>query len=126
MNPVGQTVPLQNIDWAKNKKTLILYASATCRFCTESAPFYQRLLTEVKSKNVEFVAVLPQPIEQGQDYFDKLEVKVNSVLQGSLQTVGVRSTPTLLLVNEAGVVTEFWRGRLPPEKENEVINKLSS
>lgn len=124
-NPVGQTVPLQNIDWAKNKKTLVLYVSATCRFCTESAPFYQRLLEEVKSKDVKFVAVLPQPTEQGQDYLKKLDVKIDSVLQGSLQVVGVRSTPTLLLVNEAGVITESWRGKLPPEKENEVINKVS-
>jgi peroxiredoxin len=126
INPVGQTVSLQNVDWAKSKKTLVLYVSATCRFCTESAPFYQRLLQEVKSKDVKFVAVLPQPAEQGNDYLKKLDVKIDSVLQGSLQTIGVRSTPTLLLVNEAGTVTESWRGKLTPEKENEVMNKVSS
>jgi hypothetical protein len=83
-------------------------------------------LQEVKSKDVKFVAVLPQPVEQGNDYLKKLDVKIDSVLQGSLQTIGVRSTPTLLLVNEAGTVTESWRGKLLPEKENEVMNKVSS
>ncbi|MGB7209514.1 MAG: redoxin family protein [Pyrinomonadaceae bacterium] len=124
--PVGQAVPLENIDWAKNQKTLVLYVSTKCRFCTESGPFYQRLVQENALKNVKFVAVMPQPVEEGREYLTKLGVKIDEVYQTPLQSIGVRSTPTLLLVNDSGVVTDSWVGKLQPEREDQVISKLGS
>ncbi|MGH9932156.1 MAG: hypothetical protein ACREA9_23385 [Pyrinomonadaceae bacterium] len=39
----GTKFSLTGIDWAKNGKTLVLAVSDKCHFCSESAPFYQRL-----------------------------------------------------------------------------------
>jgi hypothetical protein len=39
-------------------------------------------------------------------------------------SIGVDGTPTLLLINKDGIVTDSWRGKLPPEKEREVIARL--
>ena len=122
--PVGQTIPLENVDWAKNKKTLVLYVSATCKYCTESAPFYQKLIQERSSNDVKFVAVMPQPVAEGREYLNKLGVKIDEVYQSPLQSIGVRSTPTLLLVDNTGVVTDSWVGKLQPERENQVRAKL--
>jgi thioredoxin-related protein len=124
--PVGKTVPLLDVDWKENKKTLILYMSTTCRFCKESSPFYQKLVKETASNNVKFLAVLPQDVDEAKDYFKTEKVEVKDVYKSSLSSIGVVATPILLLVNEEGVVSEFWRGKLPPEKETEVIAKLVS
>lgn len=124
--PVGQAIPLENIDWTKNQKTLVLYVSTKCRYCTESGPFYQRLLKENVSNKVKFVAVLPQTVEEGREYMDKLGIKIDEIYQSPLQSIGVRSTPTLLLVNESGVVTDSWVGKLPPERQTQIISKLAS
>lgn len=122
--PVGQNVPLQNIDWKKNNQTLVLYLSTKCRFCTESGPFYQRLLQESAGKNVRFITVVPQTVDEGREYLNSLGVKIDDVYQNPLQSIGVRSTPTLLLVNESGVVTDYWVGKLKEDKESQVLAKL--
>ena len=125
-NIIGKTISLENIDWTTNKKTLVLYISNTCHFCSESSPFYQRLVKESAEKGIKLIAVLPQPVDQGREYLKKLEVKIDDVYQSPLDSVGVRGTPTLLLANEKGIVTSFWVGKLTSEREEQVISKLTS
>jgi thiol-disulfide isomerase/thioredoxin len=121
----GKPMPLQNIDWAKNKKTLVLYISNKCHFCTESAPFYQRLAQEAAGKDIKLAAVLPQPVEQGQEYLKKLNVVgIDSVYQNSLSSLGVRGTPTILLVDENGKIINSWMGKLNSDRENQVLSIL--
>lgn len=123
--PLGKTVPLSGIDWQKNKKTLILYLSTRCRFCDESMPFYRRLAEKYsESKDVKLMAVFPQSVDEAKAHFKSHGVNINEVLNAQLTSIGVTATQTLLLVNESGVVTDMWKGKLPGEKETEVINKL--
>lgn len=65
-------------------------------------------------------------MEEAKEYLRKLEVKVEDVHSTSFASIGVTATPTLLLVNEEGVVSNYWRGRLSTDKETEVLSKLSS
>jgi hypothetical protein len=51
-------------------------------------------------------------------------VHVDDVKQVPLNTLGVRATPTLLLVNDTGVVTDVWVGRLQPDQEAQVLTAL--
>jgi thiol-disulfide isomerase/thioredoxin len=124
--PVGKTVPMQDVNWKENKKTLILYMSTSCRYCKESMPFYQKLVKETADKKVEFVAVLPQTTEEATEYFKTQNVEIKNVYNSSLSSIGVVATPILLLVNDQGVVSDYWRGKLPTEKEAEVLSKLAS
>lgn len=125
VTPLGKTVPLENINWKENKKTLVLYLSTSCRYCTESKPFYQRLVKESSAKGIKLVAVLPQPVEEAKDYLKQNEINITDVRNSSLNSIGVRATPNLLLVDDNGVVSNHWRGKLSAEKENEVMAKLS-
>ncbi len=50
-----------------------------------------------------------------------LEVK-----RSPLENIQVSGTPTLILTNEKGEIMDFWVGKLTPDKEAEVINKLNS
>lgn len=43
---VGTKISQLDIDWSKSDKNLLLMLSNSCRYCTESAPFYQRLVQE--------------------------------------------------------------------------------
>jgi hypothetical protein len=111
------------VDWKKNHRTLVLAISTTCHFCAESAPFYRRLGETIK--DVKLVAVLPQPVPEAQQYLGLARVHVDEVRQIPLSTVGVRATPTLLLVSDAGVVTDIWMGKLQPEQETQVFTTLA-
>lgn len=121
----GAHLSLPGVDWKANDRTLVLALSTQCHFCTESAPFYQRI-TEQRSKAGSFrlIAVLPQPVAEGQRYLKELGLTVDDVKQLPLDSLGVSGTPTLIEANNEGVVAESWRGKLTSDKETEVLNRL--
>jgi hypothetical protein len=114
---------LPGVDWAKNGRTLILAISTRCRFCKESAPFFKRIEKE-RPKDMRLVAVLPQPVDEAQKYLDGEGVHVDEVRQASPQSIGVVGTPTLLLVDGRGKVSNVWRGKLQPDDEEKVMAAL--
>ena len=121
--PIGQKLALLNVDWSQHKQTLVLALQEGCHFCTESAPFYQRLAAAAARRNVPVVVVLPQPVEVGRGYLAGLQVPFGDVRQATLGSLGVQATPTIMLVNGEGEVTGGWVGRLPAETESEVLRK---
>jgi hypothetical protein len=124
-DPIGRNIALPGVDFRKNQRTLVLALQTTCRFCTESGSFYQRLVRErVQFGGTRLVAVLPQTVEDSQAYLSNLGVAVDDVIQGSLLNIGVSGTPTLLLVNGSGVVTEAWSRKLHPAVEEAVLARL--
>ncbi|HEX8282834.1 MAG TPA: hypothetical protein VF588_05745 [Pyrinomonadaceae bacterium] len=123
----GAQVSVPGVNWADSEETVLLVLSDKCRFCTESAPFYQRLVRELSGKkDVRVVAVFPQEVEQGKKYLDELNVTVAQVAQATPDTFGVRGTPTLMLVDKSGTVKQSWVGRLNPERETEVLSRVKA
>ena len=120
----GSNVSIPGMDWQKNGKTLLLAIAPGCHYCSESAPFYQRLARETADGKAKLIAVLPTPDSEGRKYLKELGVNISEVKQVSLDSIGVTGTPTLILVNEAGVVTRAWVGQLPYDQEAEVLSQL--
>lgn len=118
----GNTVNLPDADWQKNGKTLLLVLSTTCHFCTESGRFYQRLAKG--AKGARLTAVMPQSVEDGRRYLKGLGVEPDDVRQAALSSLGVDGTPTLILVDDKGVIVNTWVGKLPPDGEREVLLEL--
>jgi thiol-disulfide isomerase/thioredoxin len=114
---------LPGVDWAKNKRTLVLAISTQCHFCTDSAPFFQRIQKET-AKDVKMVAVLPQRVDDSRKYLEREGVQVDDVKQATLNTIGVSGTPTLLLVDDSGKVADAWQGKLQPDQEGAVLAVL--
>jgi thioredoxin-related protein len=123
--PPGTTISLPNTDWSRNSRTLILAVSTTCHYCTESAEFYKAIVAQkVKKNSINIIAVLPQTQEQGKVYLEKLGVSVDEIKQAPLASIGVAATPTLLIIDQRGTVVESWVGKLPSDKEKEVLSRL--
>ena len=114
---------LPGVDWGKNGRTLVLAISTQCHFCTDSAPFFKRIDKE-RPKDLKLVAVLPQPVEESRKYLDGVGVLVDEVRQATPESIGVVGTPTLLLVDARGKVSDVWRGKLQPGDEEKVIARL--
>ncbi|HEV2350163.1 MAG TPA: redoxin family protein [Terriglobia bacterium] len=111
---------LPGVDWARNKRTLILAISTQCHFCTESAPFFQRIQKE-RASDLKLVAVLPQAVDESRKYLEGEGVQVDDIKQATLNAIGVKGTPTLLLVDNNGKVADVWQGKLPPDQEGGVL-----
>lgn len=120
----GDKVSIPNVDWAKSQKTLLLVLQKGCHFCTESAEFYRSIARVRAEKGVRVLAVLPQPVNEARDYLAKLSVDVDEVRQGTLDSVNVAGTPTLIFLDDNGVVRDVWVGKLSAEKESEVLSRL--
>ena len=122
---VGEKLPLTEVDWQRNGRTLLLVLQKGCHYCAESAPFYQKVVRQAEqSRRVHLIAVLPQAPQEAVDYLCELGVSITDVRQAKLRTIRVRGTPTVLLVSNTGVVERAWIGRLPADKESEVLGSL--
>jgi hypothetical protein len=121
----GTKIQLPGVDWGASEQTLLLALSERCHFCSESAGFYQRLVREKSQPDSpRIIAVLPQEVSRGQSYLTNLGVAVDDVKQSAMSVIGVSGTPTIILVDRTGVVKESWVGKLPPEREAEVLHRL--
>jgi len=121
----GDRVPVEGIDWAKSGRTLLLVLQKGCRYCTESAPFYQRLIKETAERNdVKMIALFPQSVTEGKQYLDQIGVNLSDIRQVPPAQVKVSGTPTLILVDQSGIAVDVWRGKLPPDAEAQVLSKL--
>ncbi len=123
---IGSVMNVPDVNWSQQPKTLVLALQSSCRFCNDSAPFYKRVIESVKDKNVKLVAVFPTDVEESAAYLQKLGLTNMEVKQSSLNGLQVSGTPTLILTNDKGEVTNYWVGKLTPDKETEVINQLNS
>lgn len=122
---VGTKLPLPDVDWSKSDRNLVLVLSTSCHFCSESTPFYQKLAQmKTGNGNVRLIAVLPQKVTEAQAYLSEHHISVDEVRQANPNTINVRGTPTLVLVDRNGTVVDSWKGKLPPEKETEVARRL--
>lgn len=126
MPVVGKTLDLPSQLFTVRPKTLILGLSATCHFCTESAPFYRRLMETVKDENTKIIAILPGTLEESSNYLAKLGLYGVEIYPAPISSVNSDATPTLVLANEKGEVSAFWIGKLSTEQETEVIDQVRS
>jgi hypothetical protein len=123
----GTQVSLEGIKWGESTKSVVLALSDQCHFCSESAPFYRRLTTELAQRgDIRVIAVFPQQVGDSKQYLSKLGVPISDVRQATLDSLGVRGTPTLMIVDKNGKVQESWVGRLSPDKESEVLSRIKA
>src|SRR5207247_2532848 len=75
VSQVGSTVQLKDVNWRKNKQTLLLVLRDGCHFCSDSAEFYRRLTTTVGAeRSTKLVAALPGSIDDSRTYLTGLGV----------------------------------------------------
>jgi hypothetical protein len=122
----GERIQLPGVDWSAAQHTAVVVLQAGCHFCSESAPFYARLAAAAAARRpaVALVAVMPHDPAQGRSYLDAQKVPIPHLVQARPGSIKVRGTPTILLVDQRGVVTRAWFGKLPPDKEREVLGAL--
>lgn len=103
----GQNAPsLAGVDYGRQSSTLLLFLNSSCRFCTQSMPLYQTLSKNKNKRSPTLVAVSVEALEDTRAYLETYNVRVDEIV---VHTTSV-PTPTLLLVDEAGVIRRRWVG----------------
>ena len=121
----GKKLSLPDVEWGESESTLVIALQSKCPFCTESAPFYKQLVsTQSIRSSRQLIVISPEPSEVTKKYLDSLGVAIKDIRQANFTALGVGGTPTLFLVDQQGVVTTIWRGRLNSEREADVLARF--
>lgn len=122
----GQVVNLPGYSPDGAVPTLVMAISTHCHFCQESEPFYQKLSAFRSSspRGFRIVAVLPEKQEEAAAYLKANHVETDQVLSEPLVQIGVRGTPTLLLLDGQNKLEQLWVGKLGDAEEKTVLATL--
>lgn len=119
----GERLNVPNVDWQQNKKSLVFFLMKDCKYCKSSAPFYRQLIEEAAKRNVKWLAVLPNSVEESRQYLQELDLPIEDVQTGSLSSYKIPGTPSVLFVDRQGIVKSVWIG-VDPGREKEMRNEL--
>ncbi|MGB8478771.1 MAG: hypothetical protein WCE63_08010 [Acidobacteriaceae bacterium] len=111
--------------WSQHYSTAVIVIRDGCHFCENSLPFYRRLVMMEQRAEIRshVIFVLPNPLSVAiHDVPDNVGEK--RLFPEVRMTFGVRGTPTVLLINSAGIVTRAWQGQLTSADEARVISAL--
>lgn len=121
---IGSKISLDDVDWSKSNKNVLLVLQKGCRFCSASAEFYKNLILQTQNSNVNIIAVLPQDKVEAEEYLKSLGILGIEIRQSELDSIQIIGTPTIIIVNNKGEISNFWVGQLLSDKEMEVVNFL--
>jgi hypothetical protein len=82
-----------------------------CPFCTDSLPLYRRLgdLSQHQPGFALYVAT-PDPASEVEKYLKDHGVAAKGVFGATLRNLGIRATPTILIVKQSGIIEEAFVG----------------
>lgn len=115
------------VDYQLNGKTLLIALNTECSYCRESLPFYRKLVDANRSNNkLHIVAVFPNRAEEVARYMKENDLGLESVAEVSFAPLMISGTPSIILINKDGTVTDFWIGKLQDSEADKVIQFLTS
>ena len=99
-----------------------LFISTHCHFCVDSAPFY-RQVADAQHGHLTEVALSVLSVESAgemKEFLLKEHIAVDRVYQVP-SSIGLRGTPTLLIVDANGIVQRAFVGVLDESRQHEVL-----
>lgn len=122
---VGDALPaLDGAPYASNERTLILFLSSGCKFCTDSMPFYQKL-SAAREGRYQLLVVGAESENALSEYLAKHKVVADRVMRLKPGQMKVFATPTVLVADRQGKTLGQWLGMLGT-RESEVSKALGN
>jgi rhodanese-related sulfurtransferase/peroxiredoxin len=119
----GDIVRFPGVNWSA-ARTVVLVVSTTCQACNASTPFYKELAA-LATPDLEVVTVAPEAPDTVGAWLRAKGVSLTRIYQASdLTSLGFHMTPTLLIVDRAGRVTDIMIKKLQRSDERRVLDRL--
>lgn len=115
------------MSYATAPATLVLSLRTTCPFCTDSMPFYRRLVEqrEALGRSFRVAAVSPEDSSDFARYLGEGQLAVDIVAKiDPKQWLEYLRTPTAFVVDAKGRIRGSWTGALSELREAEVETVL--
>ena len=109
-----------------NETTVVAVVRSTCRFCTASIPFYREVMLTGRrassSRPVRFVVVSDETSAVTAAYLSSHGLSGAQIISAPAATLRVAGTPTLLVVDESGIIRDRRVGQLSLEMQREFLH----
>jgi peroxiredoxin len=113
----GTRMTLPNVNWEKNRKSLVFFLRKDCTYCKTAAPFYRELIDEAAKRDVKTLSILPDSLDEGKKYVQSLDLPIEDVQMGSLSSYKIPATPSVLFVDHQGMIRGVWVGANPAQEK---------
>lgn len=120
----GTIVSISGIDLSPFQQTIIVVLDKNCRFCKQQIPFYRQLAESSRTHNVKLIFAFPHNRQDGIDYLHAEQIVAKDAIRISMQSLDIRGTPTLLLLNSEGKILAKWVGELSRPVEDYIVSIL--
>jgi rhodanese-related sulfurtransferase len=125
----GSASPIAQLPSASSPsthKSIVLFLSTRCKACEESLPFYEELVEYVDTHpGLGIVATAAEPTEKLNEWLTRHKVSVSSLRElRDPSAIGFSLTPTLLLVDSNGTVSDIALGKLTVEQQKQLFERL--
>jgi rhodanese-related sulfurtransferase len=115
----GAKLVIDGIDWNRAAVNVLLFVSTSCDACVKSVGFYGRLTAAAaQSPGVRVIVASQEADANVREWLSANHVVASAVVRvAQAARVGFIVTPTVLLVDSAGVVKSRLASRLLPEEQ---------
>jgi hypothetical protein len=120
---LGRKLNIAGSNWNRARLNAVIALSPTCKYCQASLPFYRRLSTAVHKggSTTALVVFSSAPRAATEAWLKDEGLMFDQLVQVPFGDLGIRGTPTILLVDSDGKVTKVFDGRLSPDSEEDLI-----
>jgi hypothetical protein len=109
---------LQEVDFKKSPDTILLATDVKCQYCTQSLPFYKKLIAKSnENPAVRVIAVLNNKSEEVENYLREHDIVVEFIPDVDLVKLKVDATPTVIWVDANRKIVGSYQGLLQEKQE---------
>ena len=122
----GKRIVLPDFEWHDGIRNIVLLASATCPACNDGITFYRSLGKYARDvPELRFVIAAVGNVETVRNWADTHGIQYDVLVDlRNAVSFGFSLTPTLLLMDDDGVVTDVLLRRLSTEEESVLWERL--
>jgi hypothetical protein len=127
---VGDKIALANAryDWRSANITVVLVIASDCIHCKASLPFYTKLVQTARAARprVDILVVSPEDLGKTRAFLASAGIVVDQFVNSDLESLGTPGTPTIFLVDAAGIIRERLVGELKSGDQTVLLASLAS
>lgn len=123
---IGDKLNIDSIEWADASRHVVLMLSTTCSWCARSADWYATISRQLSAADPIHIAVVTgETVEVMAKWLGDRHIVVDEVVSlPDPAGAGFSETPTVVVVNSAGQVTDAVLGKLDQAQERHLLARV--
>jgi hypothetical protein len=122
---VGSRAPVSS-GLLTERKTVVLHLSHTCQWCVRSLPFYRQIIAVTKRDDIGIVVTTSDPVESVRQWLSAEQMDDLPIVEvEEPAAVGIVASPTLMIVDRTGHITDLSVGFASPETEARLLTRMT-